>query len=78
MTRYYLTASDDESRDLESVTFASDDPTVRISTPAEDGEEVFGPMGWLNSARVSVNEADDSVTFAASSDDPRGAICVTI
>lgn len=54
--------------------------TVRISNEAaENGlEQGAGPFTWLNSAWISTNPEDDSVTLAVSVGDPRGAFTMTV
>ncbi len=47
---------------------------------AENGYEINpkSPLSWMNSARMIVDEAEDSVSLLVSVGDPRGAFCMTV
>jgi hypothetical protein len=66
--------------DLFSRADPEESPCVRISNPdAENGyDECRGPLAWLNSARLSVNSDEDSVSCVISVGDPRGGFCFTV
>lgn len=56
------------------------DAVVRISNDAaENGyEQEAGPLTWLNSARITVDQDEDAVHCLVSVGDPRGAFCMTV
>jgi len=64
----------------EQVAMADESPSVRISNPdAENGYGACeGPLDWLNSAKITVDADEDSVSCLVSVGDPRGAFCMTV
>jgi hypothetical protein len=54
----------------------SPDPDAGSASGQHDPERV--PLSWCNSAAVSTNEDEDSVTVSISVGDPRGAFTFTI
>ncbi|MFE9748244.1 hypothetical protein ACFYOT_25340 [Saccharothrix saharensis] len=63
----------------------SGDPECRLYDPDEEDGPDIGPhtvervpLAWVNSAGISVNEAEDAVTVSISVGDPRGAFCFQV
>lgn len=75
-----LTVDPDDRPQASELAQANESPSVRISNPdAENGYNLCeGPLSWLNSARITTNADEDSVSCLVSVGDPRGAFCMTV
>lgn len=56
---------------------------IQVSFPAaENGEQTEAdeatPLGWCNSAAITLDRGDDAVHLTISVGDPRGAFCLTV
>ena len=56
----------------------TDGTVVRVAINEEGYQHEARPLAWCNSAGIHLDTADDSVTVAISTGDPRGAFTMTI
>jgi hypothetical protein len=60
--------------DLERVQVSFPDAENGYQTEAQEA----GPLGWCNSAAITLDRSEDSITLSISVGDPRGAFALTV
>lgn len=74
----YVTGDNEEGDELSGIVYDGEASARLAPAGVEDGDVVRGALAWLNSARITTDPDEDSVTAVISIGDPRGGFGFTI